>query len=180
MHVLLAIVLLFSLLSLIAVGGGNAVIPPMFTHSVTDLHWLTPQEFVHAFALARAMPGPSTQIAAIVGFKAAGTLGPLVGALGALLATLCMFVPSSILMYFSSKFWVRWKGRPWQVLVEAGLAPVGIGLIGAASIMLGRHSWSDWILVGIGTATLLVTIFTKLNPLIPMLVAGVIGALLPT
>jgi len=173
MHTLIVIIILFSLLSLIALGGGNAVIPPMFNHAVKHMHWLTPQEFVHAFALARAMPGPSTQIAAIVGFKAAGVFG-------AVLATLCMFVPSSTLMYFSSKAWVHWRGRPWQVLIEAGLAPVGIGLIAAASVMLGRHSWTDWVLVCIGTATFLVTILTKLNPLIPMLIAGIIGALLPT
>jgi len=55
----------FALLSLLAVGGGAAVLPEMKETVVGQHHWLTDTQFVHVYSLGQVAPGPplETQIA---------------------------------------------------------------------------------------------------------------------
>src|ERR1700684_4658936 len=80
--------------------------------------WFPPQEFVELFALARITPGPGSMLATLIGFKVAGLAGAAV-------ATLALFVPSSVLCFLVARVWNRYRGRPWPQAFEAGLAPVG-------------------------------------------------------
>src|SRR6202051_4157104 len=97
---LLALMLVFSPLSILSIGGGQATIPEN-QHQTVMVHCvLTNDEFADLFAIARAAPGPSTLIVALIGWQVAGFLGALV-------ETLDIFVPSSIVMYAASSWWLR-------------------------------------------------------------------------
>jgi len=81
MNRLLGIFLVFAPLSLMSFGGGQAIIADM-QHQVVDVqHWMTGPQFADIFALSRAAPGPSTLIAALIGWQVAGFVGAVVGTL---------------------------------------------------------------------------------------------------
>ncbi|HEX5847398.1 MAG TPA: chromate transporter, partial [Rhodoplanes sp.] len=64
--VLITLVLQFALLSLLAVGGINAVIPEMH-RQVVDLHqWMTDERFGELYAISQAAPGPNVMVVALI------------------------------------------------------------------------------------------------------------------
>jgi chromate transporter len=76
---------------------------------------------------------------------------------GALIATLALFVPSSLLFYGAATVWRRHRGKRWHSALEQGLAPVGIGLVLAgvvAILRIGSGGPLAWIVAG-GSAGLL-------------------------
>ncbi len=124
-----AIALQFLLLSLLAVGGVNAVTPEIHRQVVEVRHWMTGREFAELFAVAQATPGPNMLLSTVIGWRVGGVLGAVV-------ATVCMCGPSSLIVYGVSRVWDRFKGRPWRTVIQAGMAPVVCGLIGSSGYLL--------------------------------------------
>ncbi len=131
---LLALVMVFAPLSLVSFGGGQAIVADIQYQTVEVHSWLSNQEFANLFAVARAAPGPSTMIVALLGWHVAGFWG-------ALIATIAIFLPSSLVMYFSASWWHRNANSPWRVAIERGLTPVAVGLVfaGALAVMRAMH-----------------------------------------
>ncbi len=155
---------LFSLLSLLAVGGGAGVIPDM-QHAAVDVHhWLSAPEFLDMFAISRAAPGPGSLIALLVGERAAGPAGAVV-------ATLAMFVPSSVLAWLASRFWHSAGEAPWRRIVEQALAPIAVGLTIASGLALIRGTETGWAAYLVTAATTLLLTITDLHPF-ALLAAG--------
>ncbi|MFX8957521.1 chromate transporter, partial [Acinetobacter baumannii] len=73
--------LIFAELSLLALGGGNTILPEMQRQVVDIHHWMTAQEFGALFALAQAAPGPNMMVVPLVGWHVAGFSGVLVTSL---------------------------------------------------------------------------------------------------
>lgn len=67
----------FATLSLMAIGGANAVLPDMHRHAVEVQAWMTSDEFAGLVALSQAAPGPNVLIVALIGWKAYGLPGGL-------------------------------------------------------------------------------------------------------
>ena len=72
---MLVLFLYFVLLSLLAVGGVNTIIPEMQRIVVETEGWMTGAEFTQLFAISQAAPGPNVLITSLVGFKVAGLPG---------------------------------------------------------------------------------------------------------
>lgn len=72
-------------------GSGLAIIPILEADFVRDLGWMTHAEFLTALAMGQITPGPVVITVAHIGYKQLGLLG-------AMLATLCVFLPSFIHM----------------------------------------------------------------------------------
>jgi len=123
---LLALALVFAPLSLVSIGGGNAVLAEMRHQAVVVHGWMTQREFADLFALSRAAPGPGALLATLIGWHTAGWRGVLV-------VSLAFFLPSSLLVYGVARVWNRWRGSALHAAVEAGFAPVAIGLAGAGA-----------------------------------------------
>jgi len=121
----------FVALSLIAVGGGIAVVPEMNRLAV-DVHgWMDDARFAQLFALAQAAPGPNVLVVGLIGWQVAGLKGMLV-------ATLAMTGPAGLIAYGFSRFRRRLAGARWLRLTEAGLVPIAVGLILASGVILGQ------------------------------------------
>ncbi len=134
MNRLLGIFLVFAPLSLMSFGGGQAIIADM-QHQVVDVqHWMTGPQFADIFALSRAAPGPSTLIAALIGWQVAGFVGAVVG-------TLAIYVPSSLVVYAAVRWWHATKESPLRTALERGLMPVAVGLVfaGALAVLQAAH-----------------------------------------
>jgi chromate transport protein ChrA len=73
----------FAALSLIAIGGGIAVVPEMNRLAV-DVHgWMSDAHFAQLFALAQAAPGPNIIVVGLIGWHVAGLAGMVVAMLAA-------------------------------------------------------------------------------------------------
>ena len=126
---LLTLALMFAPLSLVSVGGGPSAIAEMQHQAVVVHQWMSRREFADLFAIARAAPGPGTLLATLIGFSAAGWLGALV-------VSLAFFLPSSLLVYATVSIFNRWRGSRWHAAVEAGLAPIAVGLVLAGALVV--------------------------------------------
>lgn len=166
----LQIVLLFGSVSLLSIGGGNSVLPEMHRQSVNDYHWLTDNQFAGVFAISQAAPGPSILIVTLIGYKAAGIFG-------ALLATIAVILPAGALVYCVSKFWEHSARSPIRSAIEKGFAPLTVGLVLATAYIMGRSTDHDWRSYLLTALCAVVFIFTKINPLIVVGIAGLAGFL---
>ncbi|HUN45450.1 MAG TPA: chromate transporter [Stellaceae bacterium] len=164
-----AIALLFGSLSLVAVGGANVVVPEMHRQAVDIGNWMSDTEFANLYAIVRAAPGPNMLIATMIGWKAAGLPGAVV-------ATVAMCGPSCLLTYGVTRVWQRYQHTRWRAAVEAGLAPVTVGLVLASAYVLTRAADADWRAVAVTAVTAVVALGTRLNALWVLATAGVLGA----
>jgi chromate transporter len=165
---LMTLLLYFGLLSIAAVGGGNSAIPEIHRQAVEVSGWMTEREFVDIFAISTAAPGPNFLISTLIGYHVAGPLGGLA-------ATIGMCGPSSVLAYYVSGTWEKFKYARWRIAVQAGLIPVSVGLIGAAGLIVAQAVDKTWVAVAITVATMLITFFTRLNPVWLFLMGGALG-----
>ena len=156
-------------LSLLSFGGINSVLPAIHTLAVRDARWITDRDFVTLYAIAQAAPGPNVLIVTLIGYRAAGVPGALV-------ATLAMCVPTSIVAFFVVRVWDRFRETRWRRAVQGGLTPVTIGFLAAAVLVIVRGA--DVTVSGgiITIATAAVAYGTKLNPLWMFAVGGALGA----
>ena len=71
-----AIAAQFAVLSLLAFGGANAVVPEMHRQSVSVHHWMSDADFTALYAIAQAAsPAPNVMISTLVGWKCPRTGG---------------------------------------------------------------------------------------------------------
>ena len=158
----------FALLSLLSFGGVNVVLPDAHRFVVEVHHWITDQQFADFFAIAQAAPGPNFLMFALIGWEVAGLVGALV-------ATLALAVPAGTLAYIVGGLWQRFRDRPWRRCMQAGLAPITIGLVFSTGYVLSRAADHNAMTFAITAATVLVTLATDINPLWLFLVAGLLG-----
>ncbi len=160
----------FALLSLVAFGGANAVMPEIHRQAVEVAAWTTEREFTDYFAISQAAPGPNVLVVTLLGWHVAGFPG-------ALAATLGMCGPSSVLAFTVGKVWQRFREARWRRVVQAGVVPVTVGLIAASAFVLARIADTSLglTLITLGTAAL--SQWTKVHPLWAIGVAGAAGVL---
>lgn len=176
MSTYLQLVILFGSLSLMSIGGGNAVLPEMHLRSVSQDHWLTNAQFADLFSISQTAPGPSILIVGMVGYAAGLPVGGVAGGvLGGVIATAAMVIPAASLVYGITLFWQKAEQSKWRIAVEKGFAPLTVGLILASSLVMSRaadHDWKAYLLTAVCT---LIFVRTKLNPLLIVAVAGAVG-----
>lgn len=170
------LVILFGSLSLMSIGGGNAVLPEMHLRAVNQQHWVSNAQFADLFSISQTAPGPSILIVGMVGYAAGLPVGGVLGGiLGGVIATAAMVIPAASLVYAITLFWQKAEQSKWRIAVEKGFAPLTVGLILASSLVMSRsadHDWRAYLLTGVCT---LIFVRSKVNPLIVVAAAGVIG-----
>jgi len=169
-HSLTDIAIYFLLLSMMAIGGANVLIPDMHHQFVELRGWMSSSEFVSMVALSQAAPGPNVLIVSLLGWKLAGITGALV-------ATVAMCVPSALTTYFFVCFWQRHQTAKWRLVAQAGLVSVTIGLILASGYVLTREADQTWLGYAVTAATAVLVIKTRIQPLWLLAAAGLLGFL---
>lgn len=161
----------FLWLSFLCIGGGLGIVPEIERQAVSAHHWVSSREFVDAYTIAQLTPGPNMKIAAFLGYAAQGSLGALV-------ATLVMFVPAGLLTAFVSQHWAGLRGRPWALTAERTLSAIGMGLMAGGVYTLARSAIHDvrTAAIAIGAALALATL--RVPPVVVVLAAGLAGWLL--
>ena len=165
---LAALALIFMQCSLVAFGGGNSALPEMHRQVVDVHHWMTGADFAALYALAQAAPGPNLMVAPLIGWQVAGLAGMLV-------ATFGIFGPSSLVTILALHLWRRFKDQPWRAMVQAGLAPISIGLVAASATIIVRAVDHDWIFVAITMVSAAVLLRFRIHPLWILAMGAAVG-----
>jgi chromate transporter len=161
----------FLWLSLICVGGGLGVIPEMQRQVVTRHAWVTAREFVDGYTLAQLTPGPTMLVVAFVGYRAHGLLG-------AVLATIATFLPTSLMVVLVAARWQRLRAHRWAASAEQALLPIGIGLSTAGAYTLARSALHDATTIAVALAAALVLYRGRVPAMLVVVLGGLVGWLL--
>jgi len=167
---LIQLTLTFALMSLLAVGGGTAVIPEM--QSVLRHQFgLDHTQFVHIYSMGQLAPGPNMLMVLVIGMQ-------LAGALGAATVFLSFFLPSSLLCFYAGRLWEKIGESPWRRAVQNALEPISIGLMVSGVYAVGKTAITSETTLGLSCLAFLVLFLTKLNPVLAILGSGVVYSLI--
>jgi chromate transporter len=133
-------------------GGGLVMIPLIESEVVDTHHWLTHQEFADATALGQITPGPVLITATFVGYRVAGTLGALV-------ATISIFLPAFLMTIAAASSLRRFRNNEQVQAFLRGIAPAVVGLLVAAALSIGRSGIHSWV----GLSIMLLAMFTLIR-----------------
>eukprot|EP01037_Dinobryon_pediforme_P005958 gene5958-6029_t len=172
MALLVKLVLTFGLLSLLAVGGGTAVLPEM-QHLVTTQLDMTHDAFVRIYSIGQLSPGPNMLMVSVIGYQVAG-------AAGAVATLLAFLVPSSLLCFYVGRVWVRIGDRPWRRAVQNALEPISVGLMCSGVFAVAKSALIGPVTVCLAFATCAILLVTRTNAVIAILGAGAVGTVLST
>jgi chromate transporter len=148
----------FGMLSLVSIGGANAVLPEIRRQVVDVQGWMNDASFADLFAISHAAPGPNIIMVSLIGWQLAGVAGLVV-------ATLAIMIPSCSLAFIASRAVARWSDRRWLQLGKEGIVPVALGLILASGVAMMRTADRDGITIGISLFTAAFVVLSKRNPL---------------
>ncbi len=167
---LLDIALLFARVGAVSFGGGSSVLAELQHELVDQRGALTQQQFLTAYALGQATPGPGILFLVPMGYYAAGVAG------GAI-ALLAFMIPPVLLQVIVASQWERLSHSVWIRAIDRTLVPVSVGLIGASVHALGVPLLGDGrALIGFLAAAVVSLVFRP-NPSLIVLAGGVLGLL---
>lgn len=160
-------------------GGGQVLIPLLYTEFVEFKHYLTSEEFLTGFATVQAVPGPVFSFTAYIGalsMREYGTFGEI---LGSILATIGIFLPGTFFIFFVIRFWDQLKKYRIVRASLEGINAASSGMVIAATFLLFQPLEPDFINMAMIISTFLLLMFTKIpSPFIILagLIAGFIFA----
>lgn len=153
-------------------GGGYAMLPLIEQEIIQVNKWLTSTEFIDIIAISEMTPGPiAINSATFLGYKVAGIPGSIVATFGVVL-------PSFIVMSFIFHFIIKFKDSPYVDWIFTGIRPVVLGLIASAAVTVATSTFLEIKSVLIAVFLFYVVTFKKLNPIVGIILAGVLGVLL--
>ena len=156
--VLWQIAITFASLSLVAMGGANAVVPEIHRQVVGAHGWMNDATFAQLFAIAQAAPGPNILMVSLIGWRVAGIPGFAV-------ATMAMIVPSSLLAFAVGRLIRRFTDAPWISIIKAALVPIAVGLILAGGVVVTRAAVHNLWSLAIAAGAAIFVLFSNRNPL---------------
>jgi chromate transporter len=149
-------------------GSGLVIVPFLENGVVRESGWLDAHQFLVAVAVGMISPGPVVITATFVGYLVQGFLGALV-------ATVGMFLPSFVMVLVVGPLLLRHRGNANVQGFVKGAYGAAIGTIAGASVLLGRIALGDWLTTAIGLVSLFALFRWKIpNPAL-MAAAAVVG-----
>ena len=171
----------FSKIGLFSFGGGYAAMPLIQEQVVSSHNWLSMAEFTDLITISQMTPGPiAINSATFVGIKIAGIPGALVSTIGCIL-------PSCIIVMLIAKLYLKYRTVNMLQSVLNSLRPAVVAMIASAGIsVLITAFWgsaelislagTNWILVIIFAACVVLLRKFRMNPILVMVLAGVVKA----
>lgn len=151
----LSLSFIFLRIGAVTFGGGFVMIPEIENEVVSSHHWLTHQEFADATALGQITPGPVLIMATFVGFRVAGTIG-------AVLSTICVFLPSFLMTIAAGSSLRRFRTNRQTQAFLRGVAPAVTGLLVAAAWSIARAGIHT--VIGASMAAIILVILLRFRP----------------
>lgn len=158
-------------------GGGQVLVPYLYTEFVDFKRFLSSEEFLTGYAISQGIPGPTFSISSYVGALSMREFGMTGFLMGGLIAAAGIFLPGIFLIFFVIRFWDQLKlYRPIRAALE-GVNAVSCGMLIAAAYLLFEplEANGPHIVFILGTYSVLQ--FTKISSPI-IILAGIISGIL--
>lgn len=158
-------------------GGGQVLVPLMFTEFVEMKHYLSSSGFLSGFALQQALPGPTFSFTSYLGALSMRNFGyGLTGQiLGGVVGVIGINLPGLILVLFIVPFWEDLKKITRIKYSLTGINAVSVGFIIAAFILLVVPVGLNVLSMCIMVATFLVLNYTRVSTPLVVLAGILIG-----
>ena len=136
---------------LFAIGGGMATVP--FLQEISrKTGWYTAGDLADMIAVSESTPGPiGVNMATYVGYTTAQRqAGPVFGALGGILSTVGLVMPSVIIILIIARFLEKFRENRYVNAAMYGLRAASVALISSAGISIvfiavfGVNSIDEW------------------------------------
>ncbi|NLK62080.1 MAG: chromate transporter [Fusobacteria bacterium] len=171
----------FFKVGLLSIGGGLASIP-ILKGEVIPRGWMTETEFIDMIAIAESSPGPiGINVATYVGFKQFGLLG-------AISASIAEVMPAFIIIIIVADFYEKYRENIHVKKVFWGVRSAVVGMIGYIGIeflficlYVKNDIWYsriDYRSLVIAIIILISLQFKKMNPIICIILGGLLGVFL--
>jgi chromate transporter len=165
---------------IIIFGGGQVLVPLMYTEFVDVKHYLTGPEFLSGYALQQMIPGPTFSFTSFVGAMSLGNRGYGISGqiLGSVIAVLGINAPGLILILFIVPFWEDLKKITSIKRSLNGINAVAVGFMCAALVLLVKPIGINYMNIAIVATTFLILKFTKIKTPYIILVGVLAGIFL--
>lgn len=160
----------------IVFGGGQVLLPMMLFQFVnrpmrlgaTPL--LSSDQLLTGYGMVQAVPGPVFAISSYVGGMVMSPYGAVWQLIGCLVATLAVFLPSTLLLFFL--FPVYQNLRHYVVIYRAleGINAAIVGIIWASGLVLFQSLTFEWTNLVVAVITFCILFYTKIPA--PLIVLG--------
>jgi chromate transporter len=165
---LLSLALLMSKIDILAFGGAFASVPLMFHEIVEVRSWMDASTLLNGIVLGQFTPGPIVMTATFVGYL-------LYGILGAIIATIAIFLPSFLILIGIAPWFDRVRSSPWFARAILGIVCSFVGLLFTVSIRFALNVQWDWPHIVLGVAAF-TALFLKVDILWVVLAGTAISA----
>lgn len=155
---------------------------PFFEKEITSRNWASAADYKNIVAIAQMLPGPfAIDSSAYIGFRVGGLFG-------ALLASIALSLPSFVSLVFVSRYYVNFNSNRYMKVALKSVRPAVIGLLASAVYIIGLQPFmenmktSDILtavkLVSLITGGFLILKYTKIKPLLFIMLFALIGIIL--
>lgn len=167
----------FSFIALITIGGGYAMIPLIQEEAINIHGWITQHDFINILAISQITPGAiSINSATFIGFSSYGFLG-------AILASIGLILPSTIIILFLAPILKKYEKNRLRITIFSGVRPVVTGLIASAIFIMAKSvfisedtlSYSVMMITAVGFIILRTV---KIKPLFILVLCAIAGILI--
>ena len=169
----------FFIIGLFTIGGGYAMLPLIQGKVVTEHAWITDRMFTDIVAISQMTPGPiGINSATYIGYSVIKEAGynEFLCVCGSFTTTVAVVLPSFIIVLYLCHVYSKFSKSSVFTGFMSGLRPAVAGLIGAAAIlMISTDNFPDWRSWIIFAVAFVIAMWTKLNPILLLALAGVAG-----
>jgi len=156
-------------------GGGQVLVPLMYTEFVELKHYLSGSEFLSGYALQQALPGPTFSFTSFLGGIAMSKYGIPGQILGSTIAVIGINLPGFILITFIVPFWDDLKKITRIKNSMSGINAVAVGFMATALVLLLKPFNGNWMAYGLMVAAFLLMHFTKIKTPVVILIGVALG-----
>ncbi len=154
-------------------GGGQVLIPMMYTEFVEFKKYLSSDEFLSGYAFVQSLPGPVFGFSAFIGALSMREYGLLGEILGGFLSAIAIFLPGTFLIFFVIRFWDALKKYRGVRASLEGITAASAGLVASAAIILFQPLDNTPMNFGFTIGTFCLLAFTKIpSPFIILIGLG--------
>ena len=148
--------LVFLRIGSIVFGSGYVLLAFLRADLVVHRAWVTDAQLVDAVAIGQVTPGPVFTTATFLGYL-------LRGPVGALVATVGIFLPAFILVAISGPLVPLIRRSATAGAFLDGVNVASLALMAAVSYQLGRSAIVDWVTAGLAIASAVLLLRFRIN-----------------
>ncbi len=163
-----SVFLFFLKIGCVLYGSGYVLLAFLQRDLVERHQWLTSQQLLDAVAIGQLTPGPVFTTATFVGYLLAGNAG-------AIAATVGIFLPAFLLVWFVNPFVPKLRQSRWASSFLDGVNAASLGLMTGVTYTLGQTALIDGLTVGLASLSAIAVFRFQVNSAWLVLAGGAIG-----